>query len=259
MKAGIFIVSCDKTRDVLLHFIKGFNIYWSDNVLPVFLGTNDHPLPADFEKATLLSVPKSNWKQETLDQICLLQKKDSSLTHVIVMLDDFILNRIVDNQRILNLINSNEINNIKYLRLKRLEEGIYRIILQFIFTPKQKISEKVFKIRKSHPYFSSLQIAIWDIAYFKSCVSKSENIWQFELQKSLDFDHFSVCNNVFHYRHIVEKGKWESYSSKYCKKYISFFNEGSREFHSNSYIFRIKKFLIRLKFYFLGYLFSNHS
>ena len=259
MNTAIFIMSCDKTRDVLLHFIKGFNIYWGDNSLPIFLGTNDELLPDDFNNVTLLSVPKSSWKQETIEQISLLKKINPSITHVLVMLDDFILNSKVDNPILLNLINSCELESLKYVRLKRIEEGFIRTILYLFFTPHKNTLPKIFKIRKSHPYYSSLQIALWDINYLNSCVHKAENIWHFELQKTSEFDHFSVINNIFNYRHIVEKGKWEPYSYKYCLKYINYFNENNREFNPSKIENKIVNCIKRIKFLFFGYLFSNHK
>jgi hypothetical protein len=196
---------------------------------------------------------KSNWKQETIDQLTLLQEIDPTLTHVLVILDDFIFNSKVDNKRLNRIISSDNFNNIKYLRLKRLEEGLIKKALQFINIDKNYKVDKIFKIRKNHPYYSSLQIALWDINYLKSCVLNIDNIWDFELQNSNNFVHYSVLNNIFNYKHIVEKGKWETYASTYCKKYLNYFNPSNREFHPVSLKSIIKNRFVKIKFILFGY------
>ena len=257
MKTAVFIMSCDKTRDVLLHFVEAFNKFWDNNRLPVYLGTNNEPTPSNFNNSILLPVPKSNWKQETLEQLSLLQHIDPSLTHVIILLDDFILNQNVENDRLTNMLDSGQLRNIKYLRLKRLEEGIFKKIIQCIFVESDFLNEKIFKIRKSHPYFTSLQIAIWDINYLKSCITNCKNIWAFETQKNSQIEHYSVLHNIFHYQHIVEKGKWESYAPMYCKKHINFFNSGNREFRSLNLSHKLKNRIKKIKFLIFGYWFTN--
>jgi hypothetical protein len=253
MKAGIFIMSCDNTRDILDHFIKGYNLYWINNTLKIYLGTNDAPLPKDFNNVNLLSVPKSNWKKETIDQLTLLQMTEPTLTHVIVILDDFIFNNHVENNKLTNILYSGKYDNIKYLRLKRLEDGLYEKALQFTKIEKWYSKEKIFKIRKSHPYYTSLQIALWDINYLKSCLVNIENIWDFELQKSNHVEHYSVLNNIFFYKHIVEKGKWEFYASNYCKKYLNYFNPGDRKFQSYKFSNKLINYIKKIKFLIFGY------
>lgn len=257
MKTAIFIMSCDKTRDVLEHFIKGFNLYWKDNSLKIYLGSNDLPQPNDFKNSILLSVPNSNWKNETIDQLVLLQKLDPDLTHVLVILDDFILSNNVDNLRLNNILSSGQFDKIKYLRLKRLEEGIFKKIVQLFLIDKKYTVDKVFKIRKNHPYYSSLQIAIWDINYLKSCIINTDNIWNFELQNLNNEIHYSILSNIFSYKHIVEKGKWEPYAKKYCNKYIKYFNPNKRYFQSNDSLSIFKNWIVRIKFLFFWLFFIN--
>ena len=252
-------MSCDKTRDVLEHFIKGFNLYCNDISLKIYLGTNDLPLPNEINNAVLLSVAKSNWKNETLEQINLLQKNDPNITHVLVMLDDFILNNHVDVLRLDNILLSGQFDNIKYLRLKRLEEGIFKKLLQYYLIDKEFTIEKIFKIRNSHPYYSSLQIAIWDINYLKSCISNTDDIWDFELQNLNNEIHYSVLRNIFSYKHIVEKGKWETYAQKYCNKHIKYFNPNKRNFQSNNFLIILKNLVVRIKFLFFGYFLSTNK
>ena len=110
-------MSCDKTKDVLDHFLKGLDIYWKNNTLPVFVGSNESPFIVDSQKHNFLAAPKSNWKIETLNQLYQIKKINPNISHLLVMLDDFILNKNIDNKILLDIINQVEIHNIDYLRL----------------------------------------------------------------------------------------------------------------------------------------------
>jgi hypothetical protein len=257
MSTAIFVVSCDKSRDILTHFSIGFNRYWKDNFLPIFVGSNNYQDLEGFEQAQFIQSPRSNWKTETLLQLNFIKKNDPNISNIILILDDFILNKNVDINRLKSLIVAVEEKKIKYLRLKTLEEGLFFKVTQFFFKTNLVDDEHIFKIRNSHPYYSSLQIAIWDIDHLISLLNSCSDIWDFELQKPDLCEHFSVVNNLLNYKHIVEKGLWESYAEDYCKKYLGFFHKGERGIQVAS-LFKQSKLLIkRLKFYFFGYLFSE--
>jgi len=74
---------------------------------------------------------------------------------------------------------------------------------------------------------------------------------------NLNIDHFSVYYNIFNYRHIVEKGKWEVYAKYFCLKNINYFNPSNREFQNNNFFYQFNLQIRYLKFYILGFLFSK--
>lgn len=257
MSTAVFVVSCDKSRDILSHFSIGYNLYWKDNFLPIFVGSNDYQDLEGFEQAKFIQAPRSNWKTETLFQLNVIKNCEPNISNIILILDDFILNKNVDINRIKSLIAAVEVNKIKYLRFKRLEEGLFYKVVQYFSKIDLNEGGSIFKIRNSHPYYSSLQIAIWDIDYLISVLNSCSDIWDFELQKPHLSEHFSVVNNLINYKHIVEKGLWESYAESYCRKYIGFFHKGARGVNSKSLLSQAISVFKRLKFYFCGYLFSN--
>ena len=257
MNTAIFIMSCDNTRDILNHFIKGFNLYWKNNKLQIYLGCNQSEHRLNFSHTILLSTPKFNWKEETLNQLFQIKKHNNDIKHLLIILDDFIFNKHVNNSALLELIKYVENENIKYLRLKKLEDSFIYKLLQYFNTIKICKNIKIFKIRNSHPYYSSLQIAIWDIDYLISIINSIDNIWEFELQHKSPNSHYSVMQNIFYYKHVVEKGKWESYAKSYCKKNINYFIKGNREVHKITFQDKFIKTLKRIKFFFFGYLFSS--
>ena len=257
MNTAIFIMSCDNTRDVLKHFIHGINKYWKDNRLPIFLGNNSNIMPENLNNTILLSSPKSTWKQETLNQLHQIKINNPNITHLLVLLDDFILNKSVDNNSLLNIIYQVEIQNLNYLRLKRLEDSFIMKLLQYFISIDFINKIKIFKIRNTHPYYSSLQVAIWDIDYLINLLNSISNIWEFELQNKLPNSHFSVLDNVFSYKHVVEKGRWETYAKKYCLKHIEYFNRGERGVHEISFLTKVIKLIKSVKFFLFGYSFSR--
>jgi len=257
MSTAIFIMSCDKTRDVLNHFVLSFNKYWVNQTLPIYLATNDLGELENFKNSSLISASKSNWKLETLSQLNSIKYNNPDISHLLVMLDDFILNDYVNNEMLFNLISFVETKKIHYLRLKRLEDSFFYKLAQGIKLYNLDSGEKIFKIRKSHPYYSSLQISLWDIDYLISILNNIENIWDFELQQKPNSVHYSVLKNLFSYRHVVEKGKWESYAKKYCIKYIGYFNQGNREIHKSNLVKEFVDVIKKIKFFLFGYLFSK--
>lgn len=257
MSTAIFVVSCDKSRDVLSHFSIGFNRYWKDNFLPIYIGSNSYQDFEGFEQAKFIQCPRSNWKTETLSQLDSIRKVDPNISNIILILDDFILSENVDTNRLKSVIFAVEEKKIKYLRLKRLEDGLFYKVAQFFSKTNLVDEEYIFKVRNSHPYYSSLQIAIWDINHLISQLNSCSDIWDFELQKPHLSEHFSVVNNLLNYKHIVEKGLWESYAESYCTKYLGFFQNGERGTHGVSLFKQSKSLIKKVKFYFFGYLFSQ--
>lgn len=256
MKTAIYVMSCDKNLDVLNHCIISFEKYFNDCNLKFFIGANS---PSNFvnNKYDKVIANKSNWKEESLIQINKIKESDKDISHLIVILDDFVFNKKVKIENLKSLISDPKLINIKYLRLKQIEESFLKNILTF-FKHKEIIgTSKIYKIRKSHPYYFSLQIAIWDINYLYESIQNSKDIWHFENQNTRNLDHWSVTNNIFHYRHVVEKGKWEHYAQSYCNKHINYFEPGFREIIKDNFINRLIIRLKIVKFFFLGYIKLN--
>ena len=257
MSSAIFVVSCDKSKDILNHFSKGFNCYWEDNDLPIYVGCNNNYNVEGFEHAKFIQAPISDWKTETLNQLNIVKNINPNISNIILVLDDFIFNKKVDVSRLKSVITVVQEKKIKYLRLKRLEDGVFLKFFQFFSKSNLVGQDYYFKIRYSHPYYSSLQIAIWDFDYLIKSLESCTDIWDFELQKSHSIKHYSVVKNLLNYKHIVEKGQWESYAESYCVKYIGFFQKGDRKERLTSLYIRTLFLIKKIKFYMIGYMFSR--
>jgi hypothetical protein len=257
MKTVVFVVSCEKTVDVLEHFFLGFQLYCKNVDFPIYVGCNHVPSDSKFSGIQFISAPKSNWKDETIFQLKALKIENPNVSNVILILDDFIIKKNLDFERLKSIVEFVENNQLKYLRIKRLEGSIINLFSQYLRKIPINKDDNIFEIPKSHPYYSSLQIAIWEYDYLISSLQKCKNIWDFELQSDSLFNHYSIYKDVFSYRHIVEKGKWEIYAKSYCEKYIGFFNVGERSTRNVNLLGSVYNMLRRLKFMFLGYLFSR--
>ena len=247
-------MSCDYTHDIMAHLLSSFDKYWKDNELDIFIGSNYNTIDPPKKNYFIVNSNKGNWKTESIEQINIIKNTNPNISHVILFLDDFILKKNVNTLRLNNVLNHVQSRDIKYLRLKKLEDSL---LINFLNIFKKKLNidnEKIFKIRKSHPYYSSLQVAIWDINYLLETIIKSENIWNFENRYNKETDHYSVSRNIFDYKHLVEKGNWEFYARNYCIKYIGYFNKGNRNLNTNSLKNKLKLIMKRIKFLIFGYI-----
>jgi hypothetical protein len=184
-KVGFYVMSCDKTSDVANYFVKSLNKIYINRSLPIFFGVNSKIGNAIELKAIPIESSSSNWRNETLIQLNSIKEKYPSLTHLIVLLDDFIFLK-PHHKNFINLVNESVEHKVNYLRFTPIEEGvIFRICNIFKNRSGFKYGN-VIEIRKSHPYYSSLQVALWDINYLIDAVSSASSIWDFENQKKIE-------------------------------------------------------------------------
>ena len=242
----IFINSCDKTHDVAKYFLKAYTKYIKNDQLDVFIGVNKRKHHKNYKFLNYIFTPKSNWKLETLFQLNIL-KRQYGYKKVIHILDDFIFSNHSNIRDLKNTLSYFETNNLKYLCLKNMNEcGLFTLINSFM------LRSDINKVRHSYPYYTSLQISLWDIKYFIKNIENCETIWNFERQQ-ISKNHYHLKYNFFHYKHVVEKGEWDYGSSNYINRYVGKFFPGDRPFRKSFFgyqIFYIKKF----SFFLFGFL-----
>ena len=121
---------------------------------------------------------------------------------------------------------------------KKMDESL---LIKLLNSFKEKSA--INKIRNNYPYYTSLQIALWNIDYLILNIEKCSSIWNFERQQ-LSKSHYQVRDNIFHYIHIVEKGEWNYGTKLYIEKFLHKFDPGKRKMRGSFYgkvIFYIKK------------------
>ena len=251
----ILVCSCEKTKSIAMHMLMSLDKY-ANKKIHIYIGV-DLKLKFDNLDIEYIETKKSNWKNETLYQINYIRKKTNS-NNFMIILDDFIFNKNIDFDLIQKLfLRMNELK-LKHLLLKPIDDSL---LLNFIgnFTKKSILSYLYYKkVRVDHPYFSSLQIAIWDFDHFINTLSTSDDIWNFENQKNYELEHNCLTIPILHYRHIVEKGEWDFFSKSYCLKYISFFEQSNIKFKKLDFkILCVNLFKKNIIFPFFGYFFTK--
>jgi hypothetical protein len=253
LKPIILICSCDRTSDVALHMLTSVSKYTSINDFKSYIGCD---LSKDFPDINIIETPPSNWKKETIFQLKKIKEHQSENPFVLILLDDFVLNKKVDSKCLRDILNEIYKKDIKYLVLNPTYENIFYKLKNYYSSKKLFNGLNYFPIRINHPYYYSLQSAFWDIDYLIESIERSENIWNFETLSYTGVKHYSLTTTILSYRHIVEKGKWDFGTKKYCEKYIGFFNPGDREFRKFTISIFLKHFLSKyILFPIFGYFF----
>jgi hypothetical protein len=224
---AIFVMSSDKTADIARHFVVAFENHVSNIDCPVFWGTNSTDPGFDHSAVTLLRSPVSAWKSETIAQLTTLRRNHPQISHVLVFLDDFIITADVELESLRPLLEDAVRKEVKYLRLGRIEEAAATRLFQMTTRRERIGGTECSMIRRTHPYYSSLQVAFWDVAYLSECVSRADSIWSFE-NRADETPHYAVINPVIRYRHVVEKGMWDYGAAELCMKHAGFFEPGTR-------------------------------
>ncbi len=243
---AIFVCSSTNTVDVFNQVIPAFNRMWPDCPYPKFVGLNP-PFSDDQEVNGFRAIisPQSGWRDELKAQI---QKIESEFDHVILILDDFLVRSQVDSPALEALVKEAVQNQLPYLRLTPLRFSILAKGIDTLFLGLQIIR----KIPSKTPYYSSLQIAVWNTKHLLSMLGFVGNIWQFEHQKIANKIHWAVVGKgPIDYRHMVEKGKWIPQAPKLFAKLELPFFVGSRGMWPTWV--GIKLELDRIKFGIIGY------
>lgn len=251
-KIPCLVCSCEKTKDVAFHMLTSLFKYDHENKLSIYIGCDISSLKPNFNYQ-YLETPQNNWKAETISQLEKIKDMNPNMTHILLLLDDFIVSSNIDIISLSKLQIEVEKYKIKYLMLKPTDDCFFNKILDYLNSFSFVNAIRVYKIRKSHPYYFSLQASFWDIDYLIQNIKESDNIWSFENLKYKNENHLAVIKPVIKYKHIVEKGEWDFRAKSICLKTIGFFKPGLRRNREISFFIFISVFFKKLSFFLLGY------
>lgn len=205
---AVFVASSDNTADVLRQVGPSWLKFWPDCPYPIYVGLNSPmaDLPPRFQP---IYAPKAGWRDEVRAQIAQLP---NALSHIVLVLDDFLFLGPVDQARLGQLAARAMDAPLPYLRLipqqrawlPRQIEGLRQRMGQLPLYE---------RIGQDMPYYSSLQIALWQKTHLLAMLALPGNIWDFENQRISKVQHYAVYGApVIRYVHVVEKGKWGHYA-----------------------------------------------
>jgi len=198
---GVLICSSDNRLDILDRVLPSVLKYWSDCPYPLYVGLNTKN--KSWARVTSLEAEPSEWRTEALEQISQIRE-----TNLIVILDDYLFLQPVDQQRLAELVTRATSLKMPYLRLLPLR----RSLSQRLIRSRTRSTDGIQSIHSRRPFYSGLQISIWDKAHFVSLLKSPGSIWDFEHQQP-GLPHFVITDSPpITYRHLVEKGRWLPYA-----------------------------------------------
>jgi hypothetical protein len=195
----IFIGTCSNSCQVLNYTYDQFKELSADLNIPLIAGSNASlPVEYPFDEI-FLSDDFSSWKSEIVVQ---LENCRKTYTHVIFLLDDMYIANY-DKKLIKRCCDYALENSLKHMLLRPPEETVW-IDLKNICS-KMIFNSEFQTLRKGHPYQKSLKPGFWELNHFLECISKSTDIWDFEMQKTEEQSQYPTRTAMTEY-HIVEKG-----------------------------------------------------
>jgi hypothetical protein len=196
---AVLICSSDGRRDILQRVLPSLFKYWPDCPYPIYAGLNtDYELGPNI---TTLLAPPSEWRKECFEQIAQIPE-----THLIVVLDDFLFQKPVDQSSLSRFVFEAINSKLPYLRLLPLGKSM----LERLFNSNGIRSVvDIRAIKEGRPFYSGLQIAIWNKAHLLSMLKSRGSIWDFEHKRKPGAAHYVITGRPpIVYSHLVEKGRW---------------------------------------------------
>lgn len=239
----IFVSSSDNTYDVFSLVSGSVAEKWSVEAFDCYVGLNEKTAKAPFHA---ISAPVSGWRTELKYQINALPEK---FRYVILLLDDFFFYEKVDPDELVRLMEMVRGQHIHYLRLKPIERSGLGKALIFLRSLRRN-SDGIIRLTDDEPYYSSLQVAIWERSHLATMLEQSGSIWEFEHNVIAGSKHYAITRRFLRYNHLVEKGKWFKHAPETlnCQDLESFEQRGfEKSLLKHSRIYN------RIKFFLFGY------
>jgi hypothetical protein len=202
-RVAVLICCSDNRMDILERVLPSVYKFWPDCPYPIYVGLNkQHDIGP---RITPLVAQPSEWRRECLDQVAQIPQ-----THLIVLLDDFLFLRPVDQGGLASLLTLVRESNLQYLRLAPIRKSL---LAEFFSLGKTGPDLGVRPIREGRPFYSGLQPSIWNKAHFMSLLELEGSIWDFEHHRiSGAIHHVITGRSPISYSHLVDKGRWLPYA-----------------------------------------------
>lgn len=241
----LFISSSDNTYDVFDLISPSVIKNWPTENFDVYVGLNNKVSKEPFHT---IGAPVSEWSTELSHQINALPER---FRYVILILDDFFFYEKVDPNQLTLLVSLVREQRIDYLRLKPLERSALGKVLLFQDNFNRN-HNGIIRLADDEPYYSSLQVAIWNREHLLNMLKQRGSIWEFELNAIAGSAHYATLRELVRYKHLVEKGKW----FKYAPATLGFHDKTLFE-QRGFYQSMLKNFRIynQIKFFLFGYSF----
>ncbi len=194
---ALIIVSCDKYADLWKPFFHLLFYYWPELPFPVYLISN-YLLHTDSRVTTIAVGKDESWSHGLLTAMDRIEAQ-----YLLLLLEDFFLQKPVDHEAVLNCIQTMEAINGRMLRL------VPNPCPDLPVNGYPEIGE----IKPSSPYRVSTQATLWRKSELAGVLQAGENIWEFEINgtersRSSSNGYYCVWKGIMEYIHVIERGKW---------------------------------------------------
>lgn len=228
-KCAILVMSCDKNISLLKIFFDFFNKNWGDCPFEIFVGLEEKR-EFFFNSTTILSQNKS-FCGRLLEYINIISKP-----HVLIILDDFILEERVDNDKIRTL-----------LGIMQRDNSVATLTCTWVDSKKDyEYMPGIMKSTYNANYIVNLQVGFWNSEILTLLLKNGENAWQAELfgsiraRKYRNYKFLRLESNEeapYKYNNgwLIVKGAWNGNEIKRLKlqKYVNEFLDGKKILYEN--------------------------
>lgn len=220
----VFVASSDNTMDVFQKVSRSFSIFWPDCHFPKYVGVNTLSKADGVSGFEAVCAPVAGWRAELAVQVGRLP---TSITHILLFLDDFLLLEQVNNVEIDRIVEEVRSEGLKYLRFTAVSRAFIPRALRAIYGKIKPTRKNL--IPDSMPYYSSLQVALWQRDHLQTMLALPGNIWEFENQSIRGVPHYALEDVApIKYVHVVEKGKWKRNTDRLFRAIHLSFSPGNR-------------------------------
>ena len=191
---SILVVSCDKYSDLWRPFFDSFRRFWPDCPFNVYLLSNKKPCDIRGVK-TILAGDDLSWSDSLQKGVIQLQED-----YVFLFLDDLLLRRPVNTQKVLEILGWAVESNINYIRMNPMKNK-----------PDKHVNKSVGLISKKSIYRTSVVMSAWKKSVLLDLLKPGESAWGFEVHGSVrsdEYDKFyATWKKYFAITNVVVKGK----------------------------------------------------
>lgn len=168
-QCGILILSCDNNISVLNIFFRFFKENWCSCEMPIYIGLEKKKVRV--EGCEVLLSDEKHWAKRIKDYL-----RKIPTPNVLVILDDFIIEEKVDN---------NKINEFCQIMVDN--PDVVNISLADIYDKKNRKTEftNLMQRKRTGEYLVNMQVGIWNKEILLSLLRDAESPWQTELYGSI--------------------------------------------------------------------------
>lgn len=206
-QVAILVLSCDNYSDLWFPFFEFFSKSWKDCPFKVYLQTNLMDFQTEYDINVIKVGEDKSWSDNVIKALNYLEDYD----YVLLFLEDMMIDKKVDNDRINVLLDNFFKSDGNYLSL--LNEP----------KPTSKFNNFYGIIENGALYRATATATVWKKNVLKKLLLPGESAWSFEKNGSKRSDKFpnffSVYKDEIIWVNAVIKNKWTYEAIKKFKKY----------------------------------------